>query len=648
MPLNRQSPAINDAPPNWIDRISKVSDVLVFGLAGLWCTLLFGIYSWPAWSQGFDATALIVVDPYSDFSDKSGWLPIAMEVAKGRLFPVTSTSGDVLNGLSYYPYLSLWLFGLLVALIGPGIALVASQVIFPTAVFILSALTFRLYLPRRWALMLAALGVMAYSRYPLRDFLVEIVTGSGWRQLGAVFRPDLANVPFPAISAFAFVAIFYLTMRNHRLTGRWITALTVAWALQTQVHLINALFGIPFWLTYMPLRLWLQRRNDGNNIADVLRIWGGQVLITALISAPALAGLAGWFNSGLGSADLFGGAASASNAPSKYYFAAYFVLPILLTMLVATVRRIDPFEVLTRFWPIILFMLLELILALLLPLLKGTGPLTELIFSRIGIFFLHMLYFVPLIHYAVRPHGTVQFSSGVEAKPIAIFLRGRLRWLFHDASLIYLPLLFVVLTQFAVASGEQALAFQNQRAPAAKEIQARLDLLAKYRDGNKILVADENLATNLNLHLIDYASLINNRFANQISVEDALERMGLYSHAVGWDEAAFLRFMLPKEEYRGLPWDEVLDWTKASSVRGFGYWLVFHQHHLSQKERQELEIQLHQLFVTTDFASVAKRVGLKYVLSSQEPPADLHPSPMATTPYGILYHLNIAKVDHES
>ena len=649
MSSKRKLPDMSDAPPRLIDRVSKASDVLVFGLAGLWCALLFGIYSWPAWNHGFDASALIVVEPYSDFSDKSSWLPLAMEVAKGRLFPVTSTSGDMLNGLSYYPYLSLWLLGSLVALLGQGIALAVSQIVFPTAVFVLSALTFKLYLPRRWALMLAALGAMAYSRYPLRDFLVEIIAGSGWMQLGTVFRPDLANVPFPAISVLAFVAIFYLTMRDQRLTGHRIAVLTVAWALQTQVHLVNALFGIPFWLTYLLLRLWRQRRNDGNDTADVLRIWGGQVAITAMVSVPAFAGLAGWFNPGLGAAELFGGTGSASNIHSWYYFTAYFVLPIAMTTLVAAVRRIDPFDILTRFWPIILFMLLELMLALLLPLFKGSGPLTELIFSRISIFFLHMLYFVPLIHYAVRPHGSVSFSFGIEANPIAAFLRSCLRWLLHDASLIYLPLLFVVLTQFAVASGERALEFQNQRrAPAAREVQARLDLLARYCDGNKILVADENLATNFNLHLSNYASLINNRFANQISEKDALERMGLYAHAVGWDEAAFLHFMLPEEGYRGLPWDELLDLTNTNSARGLGYWLVFHQHYLSQKERPELEMQLRRLFVTLDLASVAKRVGLKYVLSIREPPANLHPSPMAATPYGTLYRLNITKVDHES
>jgi len=645
MTSHRRLSAIGDSWLRWQDRISKVSDILMFGLAGLWCAVLFGIYSWPAWEQSFGVAVLIVIDPYFDLSDKSSWLPLAMEVAKGRFFPLTSTSGDALNGLSYYPYLSLWLLAALVTLLGPGLALAAAQILFPTAVFILCALTFHLYLPRRWALSLAALGTMAYSSYPLREFLVEMVTGTGWRQLGTVFRPDLANMPFPAISALAFVAVFYLTMRNQRLSGRWITGLTVAWALQTQVHIVNALFGIPFWLTYLLLRLWRQRRIDGNETSDVMWIWGTQAAITALVSLPAIVGLAGWVSPGVGATELFGGAGSGSSILSGYYFTAYFVLPVALTALVATVWRIDPFEILTRFWPIILFMGVELLLAL-LNLFTGTGALTELMFSRIGIFFLHMLYFVPLVHYAVRPHSSVAFSSGIERNSLAAHLRTFLRWLLHDASLIYLPLLFVALTQFAVASGKQALEFQDKRQPRAAEVQARLDLLARQHDKEKFSVADEYLATNLNLHLKrGHASLVNNRFANQIGVEDALERLVLYARAVGWSESEFLGFMLAEAEYRGPHLGQVFDWTTPASARGLGYWLLFHQRYLTRDEGAELETHLRQLFATLDVALVAKRVDLRYILSSRAPAAELGPSPMAVTPFGTLYGLKLSKVD---
>ena len=632
--------------PRWSHRVSRVSDALVFGFAGLWCAILFGIYAWPALVHGFGASVVIAVEPYSDFSDKSSWLSLAMEVAKGRLFAITSTSGDILNGFSYYPYLSLWLLGLLVAVLGPGLALAASQVVFPTATFVLRALAFRLSLPRRWALMLAAVGVMAYSGYPLRDFLEGIAFGSGWRQLGTVFRPDLTNVPFPAISAFAFVAVFYLTMRSQRLTSGRITGLTFAWALQTQVHLVNALFGIPFWLTYLLLRLWRQRRNDGNDVAAVARIWLGQVAITAIVSVPALAGLAGWFSPGVTAAELFGGPGGPPSIPAAYYFAAYFVVPTILTAVVAAVRRIDPFEVWTRFWPIILFMALELLLALAY-LFKGSGELPTLMFSRLGMFFLHMLYFVPLVHYAVRPIGSVSFSYGVEAHPLAGRLRGFFRWLLDDASLIYLPLLFVVLTQFAVASGQQALEFEEQRRePAVREVRAQLDLMRTHPSDTGNAAAVENLAVNLNLHLLgDTASLVNNRFANQISTKDAIERMALYARAVGWDEAAFVRFMLPDEENRSVHSGQVLDWTKPDSVRSLGYWLVFHQRTLSQEERLELEAQLHQVFVTLDIVSVAKRVGLRRVLSTREPPPALYPHPVTTTPYGTLYNLDLEKAD---
>lgn len=628
--------------PRSVDRVSKVSDLLVFGFAGLWCALIFGIYAWPALVDGFDAAAIISVESYSDFSGKSSWLPLAMEVAKGRLFAVTSTSGDTLSGFSYYPYLSLWLFGLLVAILGPGLALATGYIVFPTATFILSALVFRFYLPRRWALMLAALGVMAYSSYPLRDFLDGLVLGSGWRELGGVFRPDLAQVPFPAISSFVFVAAFYLTMLSQRLTAGRIAVLTIVWALQTQIHIVNALFGIPFWLVYLLLQLWRQRRNDGNDTARVLRIWVGPAAVTAIVAVLALAGFMGWFGSGV-AAELFGRSGSSLPNTLTYYFSAYFVAPTVFTALIVAVRRIDPFEIWTRFWPIILFMVLELSL-LLAYILYGASELPASTFTHLGMFFLHMFYFVPLIHYAVRPFSSVAYSIGIEAYPLAERLRLFFRWLINDASLIYLPLMFVVLTLFAVASGWKAIEFDKERRSATvREVQLRLDWLASYpaSEGEGVVVADEFLAVNLNLHLRgDQASLLNNRFANQISSKDAIERMALYAHAVRWDESAFVRFMLPDKGKSSAYWGQVLDWAKLDTARGLGYWLVFHQRPLSQQGRVELEAQLRRVFVTLDMELVAKRVGLRRILSTQEPPVELCPSPLVTTPFGILYSLN--------
>ena len=113
------------------------------------------------------------------------------------------------------------------------------------------------------------------------------------------------------------------------------------------------------------------------------------------------------------------GIISLSNEPNHsvgtYYFVVYFFIPISFLTIVYLFQRIDLYEIIVRFFPIFLLMIIELCL-ILLKINTGFGLQPELIFDRIGTFFLHLFYYVPTLYFLSRP--AVSYSLVLKRSPL--------------------------------------------------------------------------------------------------------------------------------------------------------------------------------------------------------------------------------------
>jgi len=90
-----------------------------------------------------------------------------------------------------------------------------------------------------------------------------------------------------------------------------------------------------------------------------------------------------------------------------------------------------------------------------------------------------------------------------------------------------------------------------------------------------ILVSD-NPSVNLAISSIEhFDSLWVNRFARNMTSDEAIDRLSLYAHIVGWDAARFMLFMMPPEKTFSLP-NNLMDFSTKADIPGLGYWLVFH------------------------------------------------------------------------
>ena len=98
------------------------------------------------------------------------------------------------------------------------------------------------------------------------------------------------------------------------------------------------------------------------------------------------------FNHGLG-LDNLSSSAKESNSFDWFFIIAYCFFPLLVLQIAYKVFRVDPYELLLKFLPVWVAMSVELFLSLAWQLF-GIGLPSELLLSRLGLFFLHILYII--------------------------------------------------------------------------------------------------------------------------------------------------------------------------------------------------------------------------------------------------------------
>jgi len=614
---------------------SPLLEQVFFILVAIWALLIFS-----AWPLATVLTADYAVVPLTGigeaaFSTVTSWMPLAAETARGNLFPATPSLGQGAVSFGFYPYITLWIHGLTIAVFGLKGAAIIGAAVWPTATFLLMVVLFRRFLPRRWAFTLAAVGSIAFSDLPLRDFLFGIAQGVGWQELGVAVAPDLADFPIPSLTLTLFLITLLLSLDRRRLSVRRLTFITILWALQSQVHPVNAAVGLIFWFTHFPFEL--ARQNRGMKISQLLPQYGFQAILALLIAMPAILG---WYDLSKVSLDFLGhGHTMPVGLFGSYYYFAYFLLPLGLMALLYVVTRLDYYELVTRFRPIYALMAVEFLLVS-FNLITGRGIPAENLFSRLALHVLHPLYYVPFVHFLTRldiagPAGS--FSLGAEASNLSRVVRQSLHWITMEASKVYLPLLLLVLTAYAFASA-QTYWREVEKVQSTLEVRATIVAAAAISDaGEGTVIATKQPSANLLLPLLgQYGSLWVSRFANNVARGDIVARLALYARLSGWSESDFQQFMAPNE-LRQLTPIHLDDKRVPLSI---GYWLGFHREVL----RGDAELASHRKKMSDAFAGVdlnadACRFGLSRWLSKTAPPADLMVQKTRETAHGRLYIL---------
>jgi len=577
---------------------------------------------------------------YNTFSHWASWVPLAQELSNGILLPVTPSLGIENQGLSYYPYISLWVHGVLLFFLGAENATLVGSIFFPLLCFIVLARIYMTYLPGRWSFGLAAFGTVSLTSLPLRVFLGKLLSGEGWRQAGVDSPLDICHFPNPAFSLLCFLCVFYLTMRWKKISWTYTTVLTVLWSLQTQIHLSNAIFGLPLWFLWLYLRLWRAKRYSPN----WLQILAVQTAIAVIATLPmTLTQTIILWQQGFGFElmtinELVSiNAVKANSFFNAYYYLIYFILPLIALTFVWLIIRIDPYEVLTKFSVIFLAMFIEVLFVSLANFI-GFSIIAELIFLRLSLYFFHILYYIPAVYYLCRQNRD-DYSVGTEGSQISKSLRIFFRSITYTGSFYYIPVLFFILTLLVLSNASKTMEESEKYASIMAKDREVLALLTKDAKPKDLLVSNR-MAVNLMLPVKGkFETLWVNRFTNRISEDNAIERLILFSKLVGWNQKQFLRFMLPTLE-NPLAMGRKVYLPAETPPPALGYWLVKHKQKMSKSNLDLFQSKLMVKYSSFKVLETIKKLRVRKVLTRKILPHELI-NASVNTPFGVLYELKL-------
>ena len=211
-------------------------------------------------------------------------------------------------------------------------------------------------------------------------------------------------------------------------------------------------------------------------------------------------------------------------------------------------------------------------------------------------------------------------------------------WFFNSASKVYLVLLWVLLTFYAISSMHQFWIQKKKEAPLLENAWEMTRILNSETPEGKTLVSEEPL---VNLLLpVDgrNGTLWISRFSNRVSQETILEALALYAHIFNWTEKEYLSLIMPGEiQQQGVRAIANLSREKIRSS-GVGYWLIMGKSSLSDSNAaSSYKEKARNIFQNLELKTALRRFKV-YKIFSKGPLADWVPVKSKTThELGNLY-----------
>jgi hypothetical protein len=283
---------------------------------------------------------------------------------------------------NYIPYLSFYLDNIFSS---KTVNLFLGYCLLPS---LFSVIIFKIYKKilsnNLWAVSLTLLALTASENFPFINFLVNLFNWSNLSLYANSYENfEIMGFPIPSFSIFLFCLIFYLSLNIIHFNKVRIFFITFLWALMVHVHPIDGLIGNVFWISLLSV-LFIQKRIElsGKNILFLFLIY----LINLFLIFTQL--------------NFMSLKIDMVQTISLYHVFFYFLLPLFLIIICILFLKIDFYEFYQKFLNIYILMFIEIILVI--ASLSGFGIEIEMIETRIAMFFLHFLYYVPIIYYLSR------------------------------------------------------------------------------------------------------------------------------------------------------------------------------------------------------------------------------------------------------
>ena len=308
-----------------------------------------------------------------------------------------------------------------------------TDILLPLLVFFLIQLLFLKYLSFIWATAISVVATFSYVGYEFKNFLIDVLFN--WQGLKVLEGKSLFLIDYPNVSlaVIIFLLLAHLSIKITKFDFVQIFLLTFLWSLFSIYSLSGSLIGVIFWFFYFTVKLYRTKKYQNKKI--FINIVSNIFLFFVVIFF--LKNYINFNNLKLENLIII----------DLKYFIFYFVLPIILILTIFYFYKIDRFEIVVKFLHIYILMLSDFIVTLVF--LNFDKNFVNHEFFIYPHFVLHFYYFMPIIYYLSRPSNP--FDKNKQSK--GSNLKKKVSYFFNELSIIYLPVLFVMIAIYTFLPG---------------------------------------------------------------------------------------------------------------------------------------------------------------------------------------------------
>ena len=286
------------------------------------------------------------------------------------------TAIDLFN---YKPYLSFLINNLVQS---DTIKIFLGYCFFPALVSVIIFMIFKKIISNNiWSFSLTLLSIIATENFPFINYVIGFFQEFNLKMNVNISENfEIMGFPIPSFSIFFFCLIFYLNLNIIRISKLKIFIITILWLLMIHIHPVDGFIGNCYWVSLL-LALFIQKKITLSKSDIFLLIF--IYLINIFIIFKQLS-----FNS----LEI-----NMAQSISLYNIFFYFALPLLLIIICILILKIDLYEFYQKFLNIYILMFIEIVL--IVASINGIGFELRMLENRITMFFLHYLYYIPVIYY---------------------------------------------------------------------------------------------------------------------------------------------------------------------------------------------------------------------------------------------------------
>ena len=346
---------------------------------------------------------------------------------------IESNNNSLEKAIEIYNYKPLLSYFIDLSITSSKIKIFLGSILLPSLVGLMLYKIFNKILNEKlWSLSLTLLSIFSTESYPFIKYLAKFVVFSDFTTHANKFENfEIIGFPIPSFGILYFLVIFFLTYRFINLGKRFFLISTFFWVLGIHIHPIDGLIGLIYWTSFLIIFVLLKK----------IKFSKFELFTISLIYIVNLIIMAS--NIQLEKLNI-----TTQQYLPMYNVIFYFLMPTAIIIATIKIYKVDFYEFLLKFSTIYLLMIAEIILILLS--LIGFGIELQMLENRITLFFLHYLYYVPIIYYLSK--DKIFYEKSIEKNLVVRFIKNIIYYTFNKYKSFYLIPFTLILILYAINS----------------------------------------------------------------------------------------------------------------------------------------------------------------------------------------------------